>query len=65
MDLPSLAVILQAALSPNPQERKAAEESLNQVGAFIFIMYFIQDNGHMCILRLSDCIGGAGDCLPH
>lgn len=30
MDLPSLAVILQAALSPNPQERKAAEESLNQ-----------------------------------
>ncbi|KAH0460881.1 hypothetical protein IEQ34_008456 [Dendrobium chrysotoxum] len=30
MDLPSLAVILQAALSPNPVERKAAEESLNQ-----------------------------------
>ncbi|GLJ28027.1 hypothetical protein SUGI_0550340 [Cryptomeria japonica] len=30
MDLPSLAVILQAALSPNPHERKAAEESLNQ-----------------------------------
>ncbi|XP_017418341.1 importin beta-like SAD2 isoform X2 [Vigna angularis] len=30
MDLPSLAVILQAALSPNPDERKAAEESLNQ-----------------------------------
>ncbi|KAK1299968.1 hypothetical protein QJS10_CPB13g00661 [Acorus calamus] len=30
MDLPSLAVILQAALSHNPEERKAAEESLNQ-----------------------------------
>ncbi|KAK7374757.1 hypothetical protein VNO80_08194 [Phaseolus coccineus] len=30
MDLPSLAVILQAALSPNPDERKAAEQSLNQ-----------------------------------
>ncbi|KAK4258307.1 hypothetical protein QN277_007767 [Acacia crassicarpa] len=30
MDLPSLAVILQAALSPNPDERKAAEQSLDQ-----------------------------------
>ncbi|GAB2226832.1 hypothetical protein Droror1_Dr00008623 [Drosera rotundifolia] len=30
MDIQSLAVILQAALSPNPDERKAAEESLNQ-----------------------------------
>ncbi|KAI5653202.1 hypothetical protein M9H77_30389 [Catharanthus roseus] len=30
MDLPSLAVILRGALSPNPEERKAAEESLNQ-----------------------------------
>ncbi|XP_024026202.1 importin beta-like SAD2 isoform X1 [Morus notabilis] len=30
MDLPSLAVVLQAALSPNPSERKAAEQSLNQ-----------------------------------
>ncbi|CAL5191355.1 unnamed protein product [Lathyrus oleraceus] len=30
MDLPSLAVILQAALSPNPEERKAAEQNLNQ-----------------------------------
>ncbi|CAI8592099.1 unnamed protein product [Vicia faba] len=30
MDLPSLAVILQAALSPNPDERKAAEQNLNQ-----------------------------------
>ncbi|KAL2329682.1 hypothetical protein Fmac_017263 [Flemingia macrophylla] len=30
MDLPSLAVVLQAALSPNPDERKAAEQSLNQ-----------------------------------
>lgn len=31
MDLPGLAVILQAALSTNPDERKAAEQSLNQV----------------------------------
>jgi len=31
MDLPSLAMILQAALSPNPDERKAAEQNLNQV----------------------------------
>ncbi|KAL8516772.1 hypothetical protein ACS0TY_015145 [Phlomoides rotata] len=30
MDLQSLAVILQGALSPNPSERKADEESLNQ-----------------------------------
>ncbi|KAF5182902.1 Importin beta-like sad2 [Thalictrum thalictroides] len=30
MDLPSLAVVLQAALSHNPDERKAAEQSLNQ-----------------------------------
>uniref|UniRef100_A0A0A0LQB3 Importin N-terminal domain-containing protein n=1 Tax=Cucumis sativus TaxID=3659 RepID=A0A0A0LQB3_CUCSA len=31
MDLPSLAVVLQAVLSPNPDERKAAEQSLNQI----------------------------------
>lgn len=37
MDLPSLAVILQAALSPNPDERKAAEQSLNQVPRSLFI----------------------------
>lgn len=30
MDLPSLAVVLQAALSPNHDERKAAEQNLNQ-----------------------------------
>ncbi|CAH9136550.1 unnamed protein product [Cuscuta epithymum] len=30
MDLPSLAMILRSALSNNPVERKAAEESLNQ-----------------------------------
>ncbi|KAL0432978.1 UNVERIFIED_CONTAM: Importin beta-like SAD2 [Sesamum latifolium] len=30
MDLQSLAIILQGALSPNPSERKAAEDSLNQ-----------------------------------
>ncbi|KAL1832759.1 hypothetical protein ACET3Z_002410 [Daucus carota] len=31
MDLHSLAVVLQAALSPNPDQRKAAEQSLNQI----------------------------------
>ncbi|XP_071938400.1 importin beta-like SAD2 isoform X2 [Coffea arabica] len=30
MDLQNLAIILRGALSPNPDERKAAEESLNQ-----------------------------------
>ncbi|KAM6545760.1 hypothetical protein CsatB_026496 [Cannabis sativa] len=30
MDLQSLSIVLQAALSPNPDERKAAEQSLNQ-----------------------------------
>lgn len=41
MDLPSLAVVLQAALSPNPDERKAAEQSLNQVclRKFIFSLF--------------------------
>jgi hypothetical protein len=31
MDLPSLAVVLRAALSHAPEERKSAEASLNQV----------------------------------
>lgn len=31
MDLPNLAIVLKAALSPNPAERKAAEDTLNQV----------------------------------
>lgn len=31
MDLPSLALVLQAALSPNPHDRKAAEATLNQI----------------------------------
>ncbi|XP_057779472.1 importin beta-like SAD2 [Salvia miltiorrhiza] len=31
MDLPSLALILQGALSTNPDQRRAAEESLNQI----------------------------------
>ncbi|GMJ05519.1 enhanced miRNA activity 1, SUPER SENSITIVE TO ABA AND DROUGHT2, UNARMED 9 [Hibiscus trionum] len=30
MDVPSLVVVLQAALNPNPAERKATEESLNK-----------------------------------
>ncbi|WVZ05939.1 hypothetical protein V8G54_019285 [Vigna mungo] len=44
MDLPSLAVILQAALSPNPDERKAAEESLNQ------LVYVVKNIGLCCLL---------------
>lgn len=39
MDLGSVAVVLQAALSQNPNERKAAEESLNQV------LFFFCDGG--------------------
>ena len=35
MDLNSLAVVLQAALSPNPDERKAAEQTLDQVLLFL------------------------------
>uniref|UniRef100_A0A453NX75 Uncharacterized protein n=1 Tax=Aegilops tauschii subsp. strangulata TaxID=200361 RepID=A0A453NX75_AEGTS len=31
MDLPDLAVVLRAALSHVPEERKTAEESLNQI----------------------------------
>jgi hypothetical protein len=31
MDLPNLAVVLRGALSHVPEERKAAEENLNQV----------------------------------
>jgi len=34
MDLPNLAVVLRTALSHVPEERKAAEESLNQVRVF-------------------------------
>ena len=37
MDIPSLAVVLQTKLSPNPAERKAAEESLNKVLLLIWI----------------------------
>ena len=39
MDLHSLAIVLQAALSPNPDERKAGEESLIQVLLLILIYY--------------------------
>jgi len=45
MDLPSLAVVLQAALSPNPDERKAAEQNLNQVKiAYFFCFYWKFDS---------------------
>lgn len=39
MDLNSLALILQSALSPNPNERKAAEQSLNQVNLSLNYVY--------------------------
>lgn len=41
MDVHSLAVVLQAALSPNPDERKAAEESLNQVNFLLYIYTYM------------------------
>ncbi|KAM7261408.1 hypothetical protein ACFE04_008775 [Oxalis oulophora] len=46
MDLPSLAVILQAALSPNPDERKAAEQSLTQYAPqhLVRLLQIIVDN---------------------
>lgn len=37
MDLASLATVLQAALSPHPEQREAAEANLNQV-----IYFYIQ-----------------------
>lgn len=40
MDLHSLAVVLQAALSPNLDERKAAEDSLNQVLLLLLLILF-------------------------
>ncbi|KAH7521474.1 hypothetical protein FEM48_Zijuj07G0037500 [Ziziphus jujuba var. spinosa] len=52
MDLPSLAVVLQAALSPNPDERKAAEQSLNQVFFFNFFFLLI-DSELYCFLGVS------------
>lgn len=39
MDLASLTVVLRAALSPIPEERKAAEQSLNQVKCFLLLLF--------------------------
>jgi len=42
MDLPSLALIVgAAAFSPNPDERRAAEQSLNQVYTKFFFFWFL------------------------
>lgn len=41
MDLPTLGIVLKAALSPNPDERKAAEQSLNQVNLFLFTISYL------------------------
>lgn len=38
MDLATLATVLQSALSTNPEERKAGEERLNQVGDRLCIL---------------------------
>lgn len=63
MDLPSLAVILQAALSPNPDERKAAEQSLNQVfqsirvfGNFPFFFVLISLKSELCFVLVRLCV---------
>lgn len=41
MDLGSLAVVLQSALSPNPAQRKAAEDNLNHVLFQFNFIFFI------------------------
>lgn len=41
MDVHSLAVVLQAALSPSHDERKAAEQSLNQVSLYIHVFLYL------------------------
>ncbi|KAI9080651.1 hypothetical protein K1719_037408 [Acacia pycnantha] len=55
MDLPSLAVILQAALSPNPDERKAAEQSLDQFQYapqhLVRLLQIIVDNNYDMAVR--------------
>jgi hypothetical protein len=40
MDLATLATVLQSALSTNPDERKAGEERLNEVG-FVVVCFFL------------------------
>ena len=41
MDLATLATVLQSALSTNPEERKAGEERLNQVGTELCTRTFV------------------------
>ncbi|XP_022733037.1 importin beta-like SAD2 isoform X2 [Durio zibethinus] len=58
MDLPSLVVVLQAALSPNPAERKAAEQSLNQFQHtpqhLVRLLQIIVDNNcHMAVRQVA------------
>ena len=55
MDLPNLVVILQAALSPNPNERKAAEQSLDQVHLFYFIYHLINNVAFTCFELSCHC----------
>ncbi|KAK8709517.1 hypothetical protein V6N13_060532 [Hibiscus sabdariffa] len=55
MDLPSLVVVLQAALNPNPAERKAAEQSLNQFQYtpqhLVRVLRIIVDNNYDMAVR--------------
>ncbi|GMI92940.1 enhanced miRNA activity 1, SUPER SENSITIVE TO ABA AND DROUGHT2, UNARMED 9 [Hibiscus trionum] len=55
MDLPSLALVLQAALSSNPAERKAAEQSLNQfqytLQHLVRVLQIIVDNNRDAAVR--------------
>ncbi|KAE8698049.1 Importin beta-like SAD2-like protein [Hibiscus syriacus] len=58
MDLPSLVVVLQAALNPNPAERKAAELSLNQFQYtpqhLVRLLQIIVDNNYD--MALGECL---------
>ncbi|KAE8670295.1 Importin beta-like SAD2-like protein [Hibiscus syriacus] len=55
MDLPSLVVVLQAALNPNPAERKAAEQSLNQFQYapqhLVRLLQIVVDNNYDIVVR--------------
>jgi hypothetical protein len=41
MDLGTLATVLQSSISTNPDERKAGEERLNEVGFVVVVCFFL------------------------
>jgi len=63
MDLPSLAVVLRAALSHVPEERKAAEESLNQVSASPPPIVSSPDGGPQLLLSIQSPLRASWHCL--